>query len=118
MADPVSHDPQSLFSPGDVPSVVGTVFTSPTGAGTRGTRIASIWICNHTAGVVTYTLHHVNSGGVALPANKIYDAFALPPGETFKLLEGIILDPGDFLAHLASAGASISVHGFGWNQTD
>ena len=118
MSDPASHDPQSLFTPVDAPGGATTVYTSPTGTDTRGTRLSRLWVCNHTGAAVAYTLHHVASGGAVGPTNMIYSALVIPAGETFPLLEGIMLDPGDFLSHFASVAGAISVHAYGWEQSN
>ena len=118
MSDPASHDPQSLFAPVDAPGGVTTFYTSPTGTGKRGTRISRLWACNHTAAAVAYTLHHVPSGGAVAAANMIYSALVIPAGETFPLVEGIVLDLGDFFSHFASVAGSVSIHGYGWEMTD
>ena len=118
MSDPISHDPQSLFDPLDAPNSVTTLYTSPSGAGKRGTRVQGIWVCNHTGGAVTYTLHHVKTGRSATDSNKLYDVLSIAANATQILAQGIILDPGDFFSHLAGAVTSISVHGYGWEMTD
>src|SRR3990167_3742945 len=120
MPDPVGHDPQSLFTPVDVPQGAGlvTIFTSPTGAGTRGTRLSGIHVCNHTGLAVTFRLTHTQSGGVAA-ANKalVWDISIPADGTEHVFAVGIILDPGDFLSHEAGTAAALSIHGFGWNMS-
>lgn len=120
MADPVSHDPQSLFNPLDAPAGALTLlYTSPTGAGTRGTRVIGIHVCNHTAAAVTYRLTHTENGGAAAAAKAlVWDVTIPADGVSRVLAEGIVMDAGDMLHHEAGVAASISVHGYGWEMTD
>lgn len=121
MADPVSHDPQSLFSGLDGPAGGGLtlLYTSPSGAGMRGTRMIGIHVCNHTNAAVMYRLTHTESGGTAAADKSFVWDWTVPPdGVTYMLAEGIQLNPGDMLHHEAGVAASIAVHGYGWEMTD
>lgn len=122
MADPASHNPQSLFNPLDAPAGGGLVllYTSPVFVATeRGTRIQSIRVCNHAALPVTFRLTHTEAGGAAAAAKALFWDFSVPAdGVEYPLAQGIVLNAGDFLNHEAGAAASISVHGYGWEMTD
>ena len=122
MADPVSHDPQSLFNPLDAPAGAGLVllYTSPAVVPPdRGTRLIGISIWTHTTSAVTYRLTHTESGGAAAAAKALAWDFSVPAdGVTYVLAEGIVMDPGDMLHQEAGVAASISVHGYGWEMTD
>jgi hypothetical protein len=119
MADPVSHDPQSLFDPLDVPNSLTTLYTSPSGGSERGTRIIGIYVVNHTANAVSFQLTHTESGGTAGSSKALAWDVSIPSdGVTYIFAEGIILDPGDFLSHLAGDATALAIHGYGWEMTD
>ena len=58
MPDPVSHDPQSLYDPLEVPAALATFYVAPNGAGDRGVRLVSITIVNRTSTATTFQLTH------------------------------------------------------------
>lgn len=119
MADPVSHDPQSLFNPVEVPAALATVYTSPSGAGTRGTRIAAITVVNRSGGDETLQLTHTESGGAAGVTKAIAWDMTIPgDGVPREFMVGYILNPGDFISHEASAVNTLVIHGYGWEMTD
>ncbi len=92
----------------DVPNATATAYASPTAG--KGTWIDKFTATNHTAGALTMSVHLVPSGGSALPENIVVSDKALAANETyiFPELVGKFLAPGDFIAWVASAAASIS----------
>ncbi len=119
MPDPVSHDPQSLYDPLEVPTGgLATFYTAPSGAGTRGVRLIYILINNRTASVTTLQLTHTEVGGAAGVTNSIAWDLDIPINSSVELLVGSILNPGDFLSHNASAVNRLVSHGYGWEMTD
>ncbi len=119
MPDPVSHDPQSLFTPLEVPAALTLLYTSPTGAGTRGTRVSSILVVNRTTTAVDFRLTHTESGGTADVTKSVAWDMNIPgDGVPHEFLVGAILDPGDFLSHEASVINRLVIHGYGWEMTD
>lgn len=66
-------------------------------------------VCNPTAAAVAYTLYLVPSGGTAGVANALMSAVSIAAGQTqiFDLEQE--LNPGDFLADLASVAAALTV---------
>lgn len=104
--------PKVLIAAQDVPNATTTLYTSPAAAsGGKGTWIDKFTAHNHTAGAVALTIYLVPSGGAAADSNKLIAAAGLAAGATDTLPEvvGKFLNPGDFIAVLASAAASISV---------
>ncbi len=71
--------------------------------------VRRIIVCNPTAGAVDYTLYLVPTGGTAGAANAIFSAISIAAGQTqiFDLEQD--LNPGDFMADLASVAASLTV---------
>ena len=118
MADPASHDPQSLFDPLEVPAALALLYTSPAGADKRGTRVAGIHVCNRAGSAQTFSLTHTESGGAASVTKALVWEKSLTPGEEFVFAQGIIMDPGDFLSHDAGAVNELVIHGYGWEMTD
>jgi len=64
---------------------------------------------NHTAGAVTLTVYIVPSGGSAAAANKVLDAYSIAAHTAYVSPEvaGVVLNQGDGIHTLASAGTSI-----------
>ena len=94
---------------------VNTYYTSPTGAGTRGTRLYRI-IINRTSGGGALNVHHVESGGTAGNANLVHNATVFGAGET--MLAGAILNPGDTIQASLAAGTVDNIHLWGLEMTD
>lgn len=119
MPDPTVHDPQSLFDPLEVPTALTLLYTSPSGAGTRGTRISSITVVNRTTTTTTFRLTHTESGGAASVTKAVAWDINIPgDGVPHEFLVGAILDPGDFLSHEAGVVNRLVIHGYGWEMTD
>lgn len=119
MADPVSHDPQSLFDPLEVPASLTLLYTSPSGAGARGTRVSSIILVNRTTTATDFRLTHTESGGSASVTKAVVWDMNIPgDGVPHEYMVGAILSPGDFLSHEASVVNRLVIHGYGWEMTD
>ena len=84
-----------------------TVYTAA--AGTR-VKIDKYTVYNSTAGVLTYTVKLVPSGGAAAASNVLGIA-SIQPAETYTLpwAVGHDLNPGDFISSLCGT-ASALVH--------
>lgn len=119
MADPSSHNPQSLFDPLEVPAALTLLYTSPNVGGERGTRISSITVVNRTTTAVAFRLTHTESGGAAGVTKAVAWDMNIPgDGVPHEFLVGAILNPGDFLSHEAGVVNRLVIHGFGWEMTD
>lgn len=80
------------------------------GAPSSKTIVQKATLSNVTAGAVTFTMYRVPSGGSAGAGNTIVQTKGLAAGEVYiaNELNGLVLDPGDTIQALASAGASIN----------
>ncbi len=105
-----------LFNPLQVAAAETGQYTTP--AGTR-TIIDKFTGTNTTGAPVTLTVKLIPSGGGASAANTIVSAKSLAAGEcyTFPELVGHVLNPGDVISTLASAGASITCRASGREVT-
>ena len=104
--------PKVIIAAQDAPSSTTTLYTSPAAAsGGKGTWVDKFTAHNHTAAAVSLTIYIVPSGGSAADSNKLIAAMGLAAGFTDTLPEvvGKFLNPGDFIAVVASAATSISV---------
>lgn len=107
---------KALFNPLQVAAGETTQYTAA--AGVR-TIIDKFTGTNTTAGAVTLTVKLIESGGAAGASNTIVSARSLTAGETYTFPElvGHVLNPGDKISTLASAGASITVRASGREVT-
>lgn len=108
----MSATPKVIIAAQDAPNATTTLYTSPVSAtGGKGTWIDKFTATNHTAGAVALSIYLVPLGGTAANSNIVIQAAGLAAGATDTLPEvvGKFLNPGDFIAVLASAAASISI---------
>lgn len=70
---------------------------------------------NTTAGNVTISVNIVASGGSADATNLIVDTRSIAPDQTYTFPElvGQVLDAGNFISTIASAGASLTIRASG-----
>lgn len=103
---------KALFSPLQIAAGETTQYTTPAATHTILDKFTGT---NTTAGAVTITVKLVPSGGAAGVSNVIVSTKSIAPGEcyTFPELVGHVLNPGDFISTLASAGAAITVRASG-----
>jgi hypothetical protein len=103
---------RSLFAPNQAANAETTQYTAP--AATR-TIIDKFTGTNTTAGAQTLTVKLIPSGGAAGVSNTIVLTKSIAPGEcyTFPEIVGHVLNAGDFLSTLASAGAAITIRASG-----
>lgn len=103
---------KSLFTPLQILAAETTQYAAP--AATR-TIIDKFTGTNTTGGAVTITVKLIQSGGAASAGNTIVSVKSLAAGEcyTFPEIVGHVLNSGDFISTLASAGASITVRASG-----
>lgn len=108
----MSVQARSLFTPLQIAAAETTQYTAP--PATR-TIIDKFTGTNTTAGAVTITVKLVPNAGAAGVGNTIVSVKSIAPGEcyTFPELVGHVLNPGDFISTLASAGASITCRASG-----
>lgn len=101
-----------LIEPAQAPAAVATQYTAPVGVRTIIDKFTGT---NVTAGAVALTVYLVNAAGTAGVTNEIVAAKSLAAGEcyTFPEIAGHVLNPGDFIAFLAAAAASITVRASG-----
>lgn len=77
-----------------------------------GTAIVDKFTATNTsANNVTLSVNIVTAGGSAGAANLVMDARTIAPDETYTCPEliGQVLEVGDFISTLASAGASLTI---------
>lgn len=104
--------PKVIIAAQNAPNVTTTLYTSPAAAnGGKGTWIDKFTAVNYTGAAVALSIYIVPSGGTAGNSNIVIQAAGLAAGATDALPEvvGKFLNPGDFIAVLASAAASISI---------
>jgi hypothetical protein len=83
------------------------------------TIIDKFTLCNTTAGAITVTIDIVDSGGSAGVTERVISVKSIAAGETYTCPEmvGQILNSGDSIQGLASAGTSITIRGSGREVT-
>jgi hypothetical protein len=108
----MSVQAKSLFPPLQIAAAETTQYTAPAAVRTILDKFTGT---NTTGGAVTITVKLVPSGGAAAASNTIVSVKSLAAGEcyTFPEIVGHVLNPGDFISTLASAGASITVRASG-----
>ena len=91
-----------------VPAVQTSLYTSPAGT---WTRIDKLTVVNVSAGAQTVSINLVPSGGSASAANLSTQTRAIQPGETWNSPNeyGQVLNPGDALSVIASAGSDLVI---------
>jgi len=83
-----------------------TLYTTP--ASTR-TFVKNIDICNVTSGAVTFNVYLVPTAGTASTSNALFYGAALAANMTVSWTGVQILNAGDTIQILASAGTSVTV---------
>ena len=98
---------QCLFEAAYAAAAETTLYTAA--SGTR-VKVDKYTVYNSSAGVLTYTVKFVASGGAAAATNVLGVA-SIQPGETYTLpwAVGHDLNPGDFISALCGT-ASALVH--------
>ncbi len=105
-ATPPGTKPMALFSP-----AVGEIV-----------RVTGIFVCNHTAGALTFTIYLNNTGNLFLPENYLYNDEPLAANETLVLPRNedggnrpaIWMDnPNGAIGVQSSVGGSITFSAFG-----
>lgn len=101
---------RTLFEALQVAAAESTQYTS---TGVR-TIIDKLTALNTTGAAVTITVKLIANGGVAGAGNTIVIK-VLQPNETYTFPEivGHVLEAGDFISTLASAGASVTMRSSG-----
>ena len=89
-------------------ATAGTLYTSPTGT---WTQITKVLLVNVGASAATATLYVVPKSFSTAAARITTDAQALLPLQSWNSPNeyGIVLNPGDFLAGIASAATTINI---------
>lgn len=100
--------PRALLEGLQLATGVVTQYTAP--ANTR-TIIDKMTATNTTGAAVTFTVYLVQNGGAANASSRVISAQSVAAGTPYLCPEAVghILNPGDFIATEASAGASISM---------
>lgn len=83
-----------------------TVYTS-----TNDTAITNLTLCNYSASSVTVSLHVVPSGDSVGNGNIMLDTLSINAHDTYVLYAGgekLLLENGDFVNVIASAGTSVT----------
>lgn len=85
-------------------------YTAQNVAGVKS-LIKKATVCNTTASAATVTVYLVPSGGSPAAANTIVSARPVAAGQTLELyeVENQVLEAGDTLQALASAGTAITL---------
>ena len=81
------------------------------------TTVVALYITNTDTVDRTFRLHQVDSGGSISATNALYYDQPVTARRTLRD-GGIILEPGQLLRGLASAGAVVNVAGFGIQTTE
>ncbi len=119
MTSPASHDPKVLFDALFVPTSPGQPYASPSGPGTRGTRINYLSLTNVTNISYPVTVWLVPSGGVAGAEDAVMWQVSIPPdGLPYRFLEGEMMDPGDMLNWDTTMVSAIAGRMTGWELED
>lgn len=100
--------PKVLAADAQLPSSVGTAYTSP--AEGKGTWIDKFTLCNTTGTTRQVTVYVVPSAGSPSASNTVLSAFAVAAGETYLCpeLTGRFLAPGSSVQWFASAATAIT----------
>lgn len=100
--------PTALLKSEYAPNATTTVYTSPASV---YTRIDKVTVTNATAGAQTITIYVVPNGGTAGGSNTTTSAQSVLPGQTWNSPNepGLYLNPGDFIAVIASAASALSI---------
>ena len=79
------------------------------------TVIDKFTVTNTAAGNVTISINLIISGGAASASNRVLDARAIAPQETYTCPEivGQTLEVGGFISTIASAAASLTISASG-----
>lgn len=78
-----------------------------TSSGSSATTV--IFFCNYSVAAVTVDVHIVPNAGTAGTDNQIVKEVSINAGDTYMLnVEKIVLDNGDEIQALASAGSSVT----------
>jgi len=103
--------PKSIIPSQQLTAVNATYYT----ATNIRTIIDKMTLTNTTAGAVTVTIDLVDSGGTAGATERMISARSIAAGETYTCPEvvGHILNSGDSIQGLASAGTSITIRASG-----
>lgn len=117
-ADPANFNPATLL---DLSSTAGasyvTMYTAPSGAGTRGVRISRIHVTNTSTTASAPVIYHVESGGTPGGEHMLVNGVSLPANKSQTFVAGIVLNPGDTIRVTGgSANMLMSIHG--WEMTD
>lgn len=90
------------------PAVQTALYTSPA---STYTRIDKLSVTNITAGAVTISINLVPSGGAAGSSNLTTQAKSVAAGQTWNSPNeyGHVLNPGDAISVIASAGSSLVI---------
>lgn len=99
---------QALVNTQLVSATTGTLYTSPTGT---WTQITKLLLVNTGASATTATLYVVPKGFSAAAGHITTDAQALLPLQSWNSPNeyGLVLNPGDFLAGVASAATTMNI---------
>lgn len=98
------------------PAAATALYTAP--AAVR-TRIDAFAVVNTTGAAATFNVWLVTAGDVAGPANTLVASRSIAAGSSARVLEAIgqWLESGDAIFAQASAGATITAHLSGLEQT-
>lgn len=100
--------PKRLVEGSQLTGSAVTYYTAP--AKTK-TILKKLTLTNTSAGAVTATVYLIPSGGTAGDANTLKKAVSIAAGATYDCAEAVnhVLEPGDFLQALASAGTAVTL---------
>lgn len=103
--------PKALIASQQLTAINATYYT----ATNLKTIIDKMTLTNTTAGAITVTIDLVDSGGTAGATERMISARSIAAGETYTCPEvvGHILNSGDSIQGLASAGTSITIRASG-----
>lgn len=112
----MSLNPAPIIQNQQLPAALTSLYTCPAA---RAVLIKHAAFCNTTGGAVTVTVEVVPNGGSSGNPAMLMDAVSVAAGATYVSpeLDGVVLQTGDSIYAMASAGASISANIYGILQS-
>lgn len=107
--------PVALWGPSQLGTSAAAVVTTPA----ANTYVVTRAVFTNTGSTArTITVHIVRSGASATASNMVISAYTVQPGEAYVApeLSGVVLNGGDTIQALASAGSVITALGSGFSQ--
>lgn len=75
----------------------------------RWLTVTMLHLVNTTAGPITVQVCLVPAGGTPTQANALLWDFSIPANDFIQCSDGLLMNPGESIQALASAGASVNL---------